>query len=102
MTENGEGLKQMTDGGANGTSNLPDYLYWKRDESGHFVALNTNRKVLDAPDETWTRSAFLIDMHDESYTYDEWITRDWANYTGGVVRYIFPIPTQGIDNSRGV
>jgi hypothetical protein len=63
--------------------------------------LNPNRKRLSAPDDSWTRSAFLIEMADDAKTYDEWITRDWANYTGGVVRYIFPIPTQGIENSRG-
>jgi hypothetical protein len=101
MVETVEGLKQMTDAVVNGTSNLPDYLYWKRDASGHFVALNPNRKRLSAPDDSWTRSAFLIEMADDAKTYDEWITRDWANYTGGVVRYIFPIPTQGIENSRG-
>lgn len=101
MIETVAGLKQMTDAVVNGTSNLPDYLYWKRDASGKFVALNPNRKRLSAPDDSWTRSAFLIDMSDDAKTYDEWITRDWANYTGGVVRYIFPIPTQGIENSRG-
>lgn len=100
MTETVEGLKQMTDGVVNGTSDLPDYIYWKRDESGKFVVLNPNRKIL-AADDTWTRSAFLIDMEDDATTYDEWITRDWAPYTGGVVRYIFPIPTEGIANSRG-
>lgn len=100
MTETVEGLKQMTDGVVNGTSNLPDYIYWKRDESGKFVILNPNRKIL-AADDTWTRSPFLIDMEDDANTYDEWITRDWAPYTSGVVRYIFPIPTQGIENSRG-
>lgn len=102
MIETVEGLKQLADGVNGGTSHLPDYIYWKRDESGKFVILNPNRKIAAAPDETWTRSPFLIDLVDEVTTYDEWITRDWANYTGGVVRYIFPIPTQGIENSRGV
>ena len=101
MNETVEGLKQLTDGAVSGTSNLPDYLYWKRDDSGHFMVLNPNRKIL-AADDSWTRSPFLIDMADEVRTYDEWITRDWANYTNGVVRYIFPIPTQAIENSRGV
>lgn len=102
MIETVAGLKQLTDGVVNGTSNLPDYIYWKRDESGKFVILNPNRKVAAAPDETWTRSPFLISMQNDLTTYDEWITRDWANYTNGVVRYIFPIPTQGIENSRGI
>jgi hypothetical protein len=102
MIETVEGLKQLADGASAGTSQLPDYLYWKRDESGKFVILNPNRKIAAPPDDSWTRSPFLIDLVDDATTYDEWITRDWANYTGGVVRYIFPIPTQGIENSRGI
>jgi hypothetical protein len=101
MTETVEGLKKMADDAYNGTGTLPDYIYWKRDASGKFKVLNPNKKILAAPDETWTRSAFLIDLHDNTLTYDEWITRDWANYTNGTVRYIFPIPTIGIDNSKG-
>ena len=100
MAETVEGLKQLADGAFNGTSDLPDYIYWKRDESGKFVVLNPNLKIADA-DETWTRSPFLIDMHDDVTTYDEWITRDWASYTNGIVRYIFPMPTEAIANSRG-
>jgi hypothetical protein len=102
MAETVDALKQMTDAVYGGTSTLPDYLYWKRDDAGHFVALNPNRKISAAPDESWTRTEFLLAMHDDAATYDEWITRDWANYTGNVVRYIFPIPTQGIENSRGI
>lgn len=102
MVETVEGLKQMTDAVVSGTSPLPDYLYWKRDESGKFVALNPNRKILAAPDESWTRSPFLIDMANDVTVYDEWITRDWENYTNGTVRYIFPIPTQAIESSRGM
>jgi hypothetical protein len=42
--------------------------------------------------------------------YAEWMTRDWDNYVNpgnigvpdGVIRYIFPIPTIGIDNSKGL
>jgi starch-binding outer membrane protein, SusD/RagB family len=102
MIETVQGLKELTDGAVNGTSDLPDYIFWKRDESGKFIILNPNRKIVAAPDDTWIKSAFLIHMRDESKVYDEWITRDWANYTGGVVRYVFPIPTQAIENSRGI
>jgi hypothetical protein len=102
MTETVEGLKKLADDAYNGTGTLPDYLYWKRDNNGKFTVLNPNRKLIAAPDETWTRSAFLLDLHDNTLTYDEWISRDWANYTNGTVRYIFPIPTVGIDNSKGV
>src|SRR3989337_3351791 len=102
MAETVEGLKQLSDGALNGTSDLPDYIYWKRDESGRFVVLNPNRKIAAPPDETWTRSPFLIQMQNDVTTYDEWITRDWANYTDGVVRYIFPIPTEGIEPTRRV
>lgn len=102
MTETVEGLKKLADDAYNGAGTLPDYLYWKRDTNGKFTVLNPNRKIAAAPDETWTRSSFLLDLHDNALTYDEWITRDWANYTNGAVRYIFPIPTIGIDNSKGV
>jgi hypothetical protein len=102
MMETVEGLKKLADDAYNGTGTLPDYLYWKRDTNGKFTVLNPNRKIAAAPDETWTRSSFLLDLHDNALTYDEWITRDWANYTNGTVRYIFPIPTVGIDNSKGV
>jgi hypothetical protein len=44
-------------------------------------------------------------MHDEARTYEEWITRDWENYIDGikpgVVRYVFPIPSEAILNSQG-
>ena len=100
MQETVDGLKQMTDDAVNGTGTLPDYLYWKLDDEGHFVVYNPNKKVLAAPDDSWTRSAFLIDMTGTA-GYDEWITKDWANYTGGVVRYIFPIPASAVANSQG-
>jgi starch-binding outer membrane protein, SusD/RagB family len=102
MTETVDGLKKLADDAYNGTGTLPDYIYWKRDANGKFTVLNPNRKLIAAPDETWTRSSFLLDLHDNTLTYDEWITRDWAKYTNGTVRYIFPIPTVGIDNSKGV
>lgn len=106
MAETVQGLKDLADGAYNGTSNLPDYIFWKRNESGRFTVLNPNTKVIVPPDDTWTKSSFLIDLHDNSKTYDEWITRDWVNYINGpapgVVRYIFPIPSIGIDNSKGV
>jgi starch-binding outer membrane protein, SusD/RagB family len=97
-----EALKQMTDAAVNGTSELPVYLYWKRDASGKFTVLNPNRKYVGSPDESWTGSAFIIDMENATTTYDEWITRDWSNYVNGTVRYIFPIPTSAIENSKGI
>jgi len=102
MQETVEGLKQMTDEAVNGTTQLPDYIYWKRDESGKFTVLNPDTKYIGTPDESWTRSPFIIEMEDPTTTYDEWILKDWANYTNGVVRYIFPIPTSAVDNSKGV
>ena len=109
MAETVETLKKMADAAYTGTgeySDLPDYIYWKVDESGNFVVLNPNRKIAAAPDETWNRQAFLLDLHDDVKTYDEWITRDWANYIDqgprpGVVRYIFPIPQEATTNSQG-
>lgn len=95
-------LKQMADEAYNGTGNLPDYLYVKNDENGDLLIYNKFRKVLSAPDETWTRSSWLIAMIESTTeTYREWITKDWANYTHPV-RYIFPIPAIGISNSKGL
>ncbi|MCB9287238.1 MAG: RagB/SusD family nutrient uptake outer membrane protein [Lewinellaceae bacterium] len=108
MAETVETLKAMADAAFNGSgeySELPDYLYWKLDESGQFTVLNRNRKVAAPPDDTWNRQPWLLDLHDDVYTYRQWITRDWANYIdgpkSGVVRYIFPIPAEAITNSQG-
>ena len=105
-----ETLKAMTDAAFSGTgeySDLPDYIYWKVDENGDFALLNPDQKIAAPPDETWNRQSFLYSMYNEQTgTYAEWITRDWANYIDqgprpGVVRYIFPIPTEAITNSQG-
>ncbi|MCB0528667.1 MAG: RagB/SusD family nutrient uptake outer membrane protein [Saprospiraceae bacterium] len=109
VAETVETLKQMADDAFNGTgtySTLPDYIYWKRDQSGKFTVLNPNRKILDAPDQTWTRESWLIGLHNDATTYQQWITKDWLNYISGgpkpgVVRYIFPIPEEAITNSQG-
>ena len=108
MAETVETLKAMADAAFTGTgqySDLPDYMYWKLDESGQFTVLNPNRKLAAPPDETWNRESFLLSLHDDVMTYSEWITRDWANYINGpkpgVVRYIFPIPAEAITNSQG-
>lgn len=108
VAETVETLKEMTDAAVSGTgkySDLPDYMYWKRDESGKFVVLNPDEKILAAPDDSWIRQPFLIDMYDEIETYDPWITRDWANYINGpkpgVARYIFPVPEEAVSASRG-
>ncbi|NQU85174.1 MAG: RagB/SusD family nutrient uptake outer membrane protein, partial [Mariniphaga sp.] len=107
-----EGCKQMANDAFNGTGTLPDYLYTKLAENGDLQILNIFDKVAVAPDETWERLSWLIAMYDETRPdgYAEWITRDWDNYINGsnisvpqgIVRYIFPIPTIGIDNSQGV
>ncbi len=78
-------------------NNLPDYIYWKRDESGKFIVLNPDHYVHPTDvDETWIKSDFLLILYDkDTETYREWVTRDWENYTNrpnGIVRYIFPIP----------
>lgn len=103
MAEMVEDLKVMSDGVNDGSSDLPDYLFWKRDESGHFTMLNPNKKIALSKhtalqDAGWTKSDFLLAMHDATLTYKEWITKDWANYTNGTVRYIFPIPAGEIAN----
>lgn len=109
MEETVETLKEMADGAFTGSgkySDLPDYLYWKRDESGRFTVLNPNRKIAAPPDDSWTRQSWLLSLHDEVNTYQPWITMDWRNYIDqgpmpGVVRYIFPIPQEAITNSQG-
>lgn len=112
VEETVEGCKKMADDAFNGTGTLPDYLYTKLAENGDLLIYNPFEKVLSAPDDTWERQSWLISMYDETRPdgYAEWITRDWANYVtpsnigvpGGIVRYIFPIPTIGIDNSKGL
>ena len=107
-----DGCKKMADDAFNGTGNLPDYLYTKLDDSGDFLIYNIFEKVAVAPDDTWERNSWLIAMYDETRPdgYSEWITRDWDNYVNGsnigapdgIVRYVFPIPTIGIDNSKGL
>ncbi|MCX2679999.1 RagB/SusD family nutrient uptake outer membrane protein [Galbibacter sp. EGI 63066] len=105
VQETVEGLKQLADEAFNGTTEYPDYMYWKLDESGEFQVLNPDFKVVAPPDDTWNRTSFLLDLHDDVTTYDEWITRDWENYingpSAGVVRYVFPIPNVAIEASQG-
>ncbi len=104
-----ENLKAMADAAATGTGKyapLPDYIYWKIDESGDFVLLNPNVDVVAPPDDTWEREPWLIALTDEITVYDEWILKDWRNYIDegpapGTVRYIFPIPEEAITNSQG-
>ena len=105
MAETVAGLKQMADDAFNGTGTLPDYIYWKLDASGHFTVLNPNHKIPDA-DASWTRESWLIGLHSDATTYQQWITKDWRNYIDegpapGIVRYIFPIPEEAITNSQG-
>lgn len=112
VVETAAGCKLMADSAFDGTGLLPDYVYTKLDETGDLVILNTHEKVAVAPDETWERMSWLIAMYSESTAdnYAEWITRDYDNYVNpsnigvpdGVIRYIFPIPTIGIDNSKGL
>jgi len=112
VKETVEGCKAMADSAFAGTGVLPDYVYTKLDENGDLMILNTHEKVVAPPDDTWERQTWLIAMYSEEQAdgYAEWITRDYANYMNpsnigvpdGVIRYIFPIPTIGIDNSKGL
>ncbi|UCS92869.1 RagB/SusD family nutrient uptake outer membrane protein [Echinicola marina] len=105
MAETVEGLKELADAAFNGTTQYPDYMYWKVDESGNFTILNPNRRVVAPPDDTWTQQSFLLALHSDQYTYQEWITKDWENHINGpkpgVARYIFPIPASAIASSQG-
>ncbi|MEZ4893394.1 MAG: hypothetical protein R2778_10315 [Saprospiraceae bacterium] len=94
----------MADDAFNGTGTLPDYIYWKLDASSHFTVLNP---AIDSDaDASWTRESWLIGLHSDATTYQQWITKDWRNYIDegpapGIVRYIFPIPEEAITNSQG-
>lgn len=101
----------MADEAYDGTGTLPDYVYTKNDVNGDLLIYNKFEKVAAAPDDTWTRQSWLIGMKSTTTgLYAEWITRDYANYLDPPwsddpeppIRYIFPIPTIGIDNSKGV
>lgn len=98
-------LKLLADKAFAGTGSGPDYMYWKNDETGNFLILNPDTRVLAAPDDTWTRQSFLLSLHNDTTTYQEWILNDYNNYYNGpkpgVVRYIFPIPINAINNSQG-
>ncbi|AGA79322.1 RagB/SusD family nutrient uptake outer membrane protein [Echinicola vietnamensis] len=105
MAETVEGLKELADNAFNGTTRYPDYMYWKVNENGNFTILNPNKRVVAPPDDTWTQQSFLLALHSDEFGYQEWVTKDWENYINGpqpgVVRYIFPIPTEAIANSQG-
>ncbi len=109
MAETVENLKAMADSAFDGVgpyADLPDYIYWKRDESGKFVVLNPDTKIAAAPDETWNRESWLLGLRSETETYQPWITQDWRNYIDegpkpGVARYIMPVPEEAITNSQG-
>ncbi|GAB3015844.1 RagB/SusD family nutrient uptake outer membrane protein [Niabella terrae] len=109
MEEMVETLQDMANSAQTGLgkyANLPDYMYWKLDESGHLEILNPNLRVVAPPDESWTRVNFLRDLWDGTKnTYKEWVTKDWANYYNGpkpgVARYIFPIPEEAVAASKG-
>ena len=99
------GLKTLATNAHNGTSNLPDYLFVKLNSSGELLIHNRDTKVLVAPDETWTKKSWLINLYDETKPENvaEFITTHWANYLkAGAVRYIYPIPQIAIDASQGV
>ncbi|WP_026714421.1 RagB/SusD family nutrient uptake outer membrane protein [Flavobacterium daejeonense] len=107
INETVEGLKKLADDAYLGFGDLPDYLYWKYDESGNLVILNSDTKVAAAPDDTWKRANWLISLHrtpnaTDPSPYQSWITTNWANYTTAPVRYIMPIPSVAVTNSQGL
>jgi hypothetical protein len=106
VEETVEGLKKLADDAFNGVGTGPDYIYWKLDDKGNFIVFNPDTKVVVAPDETWKRQSFLLQLHSNTTTYQEWITKDYAKYyldgpKPGVARYIYPIPAINIANSDG-
>ncbi|WP_373549723.1 RagB/SusD family nutrient uptake outer membrane protein [Haliscomenobacter sp.] len=101
--------KQMVDDALAGTgkyANLPDYMYWKRNDAGKFIVLNPNTRVAGVPDPSWTRVPFTRAMYDATkMTYSEFVTKDWEPYYNGpvpgVARYIFPVPLEAVSASQG-
>lgn len=101
--------KQMVDDALAGTgkyANLPDYMYWKRNDAGKFIVLNPNTRVAGVPDPSWTRVPFTRAMYDATkMTYSEFVTKDWEPYYNGpvpgVTRYIFPVPEEAVSASQG-
>ena len=104
-------LIKMADEAYDGTGTLPDYIYTKNDVNGDLLIYNLFDKVQAPPDDTWTRNNWLISMRSiTTGAYAEWLTRDYANYLNPPwsseaeppIRYVFPIPVVGIDNSKGL
>lgn len=101
--------KQMVDDALAGTgkyANLPDYMYWKRNEAGKFIVLNPNSRINTIPDASWTRVPFTRAMYDATKaTYSDFVIKDWEPYYNGpvanVARYIFPIPEEAVSASQG-
>lgn len=96
-------VKKMADDAELGLGTLPDYIYVKNDTNGDLLIYNIDEKVVAAPDESWERVSWLRALNSSSDPsgYQEWVTRDWANYTDPV-RYIFPLPILAISNSQGL
>lgn len=109
MKETVDIQKQMVDDALAGTgkyANLPDYMYWKRNDAGKFIVLNPNSKINTIPDATWTRVPFTRAMYDATKaTYSDFVLKDWEPYYNGpvpgVARYIFPIPEEAVAASQG-
>lgn len=101
--------KEMVDDALAGTgkyANLPDYMYWKRNDAGKFIVLNPNSKINTTPDASWTRVPFTRAMYDATKaTYSDFVLKDWEPYYNGpvpgVARYIFPIPEEAVAASQG-
>ncbi|MBK9491270.1 MAG: RagB/SusD family nutrient uptake outer membrane protein [Haliscomenobacter sp.] len=101
--------KQMVDDALAGTgkyANLPDYMYWKRNDAGKFIVLNPNTRVAGVPDPSWTRVPFTRAMYDATkMTYSDFVLKDWEPYYNGpvpgVARYIFPVPLEAVSASQG-
>lgn len=101
--------KQIVDDALSGTgkyANLPDYMYWKRNDAGKFIVLNPNSRINSTPDASWTRVPFTRAMYDATKaTYSDFVLKDWEPYYAGpvpnVARYIFPIPEEAVAASQG-
>lgn len=99
-----DGCKKLAADAKAGVGTLPDAIYWRRDAKGNVVILNLDTKLYVVPDPAiWTKASWLSALNSSTTTTGlvEWIDRDWANYSYPV-RYVMPIPSVGITNSKGL
>jgi hypothetical protein len=104
IAETVTGLKKLADDADLGLGTLPDYIWAKTNNDGTLTILNRDYKQVSTPlDPAYVRYKWLLDLKKASdpTTYNPFITTYFSPYTAPV-KYISPIPSVGITNSKGV